>query len=80
MVADLDEPALPRRVDELAAGRDGRLVVADVSDARGRRGRGGRAVGRFGGLDVLVNNAGIAQGTTATPGTATRRSGTASSR
>src|SRR5262245_43138266 len=62
VVADLDEEGgkeTCRRV--VAAGTDAELVVGDVSTLRVALQAVDRAVARFGGLDVLVNNAGIAQ-------------------
>jgi NAD(P)-dependent dehydrogenase (short-subunit alcohol dehydrogenase family) len=64
VLADLDEV----RADETVAlveDLDARAerVVADISTLDGARAAVARAVERFGGLDVLVNNAGISQGT-----------------
>jgi NAD(P)-dependent dehydrogenase (short-subunit alcohol dehydrogenase family) len=62
VIADLDEQGgneTCRRV--AAAGADAELVVGDISALDGARRAVERAVTRFGGLDVLVNNAGIAQ-------------------
>ena len=62
VIADLDEQGgneTCRRV--AAAGADAELVVGDISALDGARRAVERAVARFGGLDVLVNNAGIAQ-------------------
>ena len=44
-----------------AAGTEAEVVVADVSTGEGAAAAVAAAVERFGGLDVLVNNAGIAQ-------------------
>jgi NAD(P)-dependent dehydrogenase (short-subunit alcohol dehydrogenase family) len=59
VVVDLDEPRGAATVEEIGA--DARLVVGDVSTSE----TAGRAVAtardEFGRLDVLVNNAGIAQ-------------------
>jgi 3-oxoacyl-[acyl-carrier protein] reductase len=62
VVADLDEKGgveTCRRVE--AAGSDAELVVGDVSTLDVAKQAVERALSRFGGLDVLVNNAGIAQ-------------------
>ncbi len=45
------------------AGSAAEVVIADISTAAGAREAIDRAVSRFGGVDVLVNNAGIVQGT-----------------
>lgn len=50
--------AMAERVGTPAA-----LVVADISTTEGARAAATAAVERFGGIDVLVNNAGIVQGT-----------------
>jgi len=62
VIADLDERGgteTCRRV--AAAGTEAELVVGDVSAIGVAERAVERAVARFGGLDVLVNNAGIAQ-------------------
>jgi NAD(P)-dependent dehydrogenase (short-subunit alcohol dehydrogenase family) len=62
VVVDLDEQGgdeTCRRV--AAAGSEAELVVGDVSTLAVAAQAVERAVARFGGLDVLVNNAGIAQ-------------------
>jgi NAD(P)-dependent dehydrogenase (short-subunit alcohol dehydrogenase family) len=63
VVVDLDEPRGAGVVDEVrAAGSDGRLVLGDVSQLDVARRAVAVAVDDLGGLDVLVNNAGIVQG------------------
>lgn len=62
VIADLDEDGgkeTCRRV--AAAGSEAELVVGDVSSLAGAQHAVERAVSRFAGLDVLVNNAGIVQ-------------------
>ena len=62
VVADLDEEGgaeTCRRV--AAAGSVAELVVGDISTVAGGRRAVERALARFGGLDALVNNVGIAQ-------------------
>jgi 3-oxoacyl-[acyl-carrier protein] reductase len=62
VIADLDEDGgkeTARRV--AAAGSDAELAVGDISSLPGARRAVERALERFGRLDVLVNNAGIAQ-------------------
>lgn len=62
VLADIDEAAgreTARRV--AAAGSEAELVVADIASLAGARRAVERALERFGRLDVLVNNAGIAQ-------------------
>jgi len=44
-------------------GSEGLLVVEDIATMDGARAVVGAAVERFGGVDVLVNNAGVSQGT-----------------
>ena len=64
LVVDLDEAGGAETVDLVkGAGSDGELVVADVSTAAGAEAAVATAEQRFGGVDVLVNNAGIVQGT-----------------
>jgi dihydroanticapsin dehydrogenase len=59
VVVDLDEPRGTRTVEEIGAGA--RLVVGDVSTSETARRAVATALEAFGRLDVLVNNAGIAQ-------------------
>jgi 3-oxoacyl-[acyl-carrier protein] reductase len=63
VVADTDEVRGLETVEEIA-GRGGKaaLVVGDVSESRTAESAVREAVGRFGSLQILVNNAGIAQG------------------
>ena len=62
VVADLDEPGGIETVRRVAAaGSEAELVVGDVSTFEGAEAAVERAVSRCGRLDVLVNNAGIAQ-------------------
>ena len=62
VVVDLDEQRGTETVDAIiAAGSSGRLVVGDVSALDVTRRVVGETVEEFGGVDVLVNNAGIAQ-------------------
>ena len=64
VVVDLDaERAAATVADVVAAGGAARAVVADVAGAEGAQAAVDAAVETFGGLDVLVNNAGISQGT-----------------
>ena len=64
LVADLDAAGAEETVAFVAgAGSKGDHVVADISTLDGATEAVGHAVERFGGLDVLVNNAGIVQGT-----------------
>jgi NAD(P)-dependent dehydrogenase (short-subunit alcohol dehydrogenase family) len=63
VIADLDEAGgkeTARLVS--AAGSQAELVVADISALAGAKQAVERALSAFGRLDVLVNNAGIAQG------------------
>ena len=63
VVVDLDAPGGAGVVDEVqAVGSDGRLVTGDVSQLDVARAAVAVAVDDLGGLDVLVNNAGIVQG------------------
>jgi NAD(P)-dependent dehydrogenase (short-subunit alcohol dehydrogenase family) len=62
VVADLDEDGGKETCRRVAArGSDAELVVGDVSALGVAMQAVERAIERFGGLDVLVNNAGIAQ-------------------
>lgn len=62
VVADLDAEWGKQTVALVErAGGQASLVVADVATAAGAGAVVGHALERFGGLDVLVNNAGIAQ-------------------
>jgi len=63
VVVDIDD-ALGAETVELVdeAGSEGLLVVEDISTVNGATAAVAAAVGRFGGIDVLVNNAGISQG------------------
>ena len=55
VVADLDEAGGKAQAEEI----DGLFVRADVTDADDVKGMYAAAIDRFGGLDVLFNNAGI---------------------
>jgi 3-oxoacyl-[acyl-carrier protein] reductase len=60
VIADVDEAAAERVVDELVAdGGRGLAHVMDVTDPDAAAAMVDRAVGELGGVDVLVNNAGI---------------------
>jgi NAD(P)-dependent dehydrogenase (short-subunit alcohol dehydrogenase family) len=59
VVVDLDEPRAIATVEEIGSGA--RLVVGDVSTSETAARAVATAVDEFGRLDVLVNNAGIAQ-------------------
>jgi 3-oxoacyl-[acyl-carrier protein] reductase len=60
VIVDLDETAATRVVGELAAdGGRGLAHVMDVTDADGAAAMVERATAQLGGIDVLVNNAGI---------------------
>jgi NAD(P)-dependent dehydrogenase (short-subunit alcohol dehydrogenase family) len=63
VVVDLDEARGAAVVEELGvAGSEGRFVAGDVSQLDVARDAVAAAVDAFGGLHVLVNNAGIVQG------------------
>ena len=63
VVADLDEAGGQATVDTIeAAGGRAALVVGDVATADGATALAEVAIATFGGIDVHVNNAGIAQG------------------
>jgi NAD(P)-dependent dehydrogenase (short-subunit alcohol dehydrogenase family) len=60
VIADLDEVAARRVVDEIAVeGAHGLAHAMDVTDADAAAAMTERAVAELGGIDVLVNNAGI---------------------
>ena len=62
VVADLDEDRAAATVDEIRAlGSEARLVVGDVSTSAVADRAVSTSLDEFGRLDVLVNNAGIAQ-------------------
>ena len=62
VVADLDEAWGKESISLIEqAGGEGTLIVGDVATSEGAEQAVARAIERFGGLDVLVNNAGIAQ-------------------
>jgi NAD(P)-dependent dehydrogenase (short-subunit alcohol dehydrogenase family) len=61
-LADLDQAGLERARERLAAGPERCLTIpADVADEEAVRGMVEAVCGRFGGLDLCVPNAGIAQ-------------------
>jgi 3-oxoacyl-[acyl-carrier protein] reductase len=61
VIADLDEPGGTETVALVrAAGTDAELVVGDIATEAGARCVIERALARFGTIDVLVNNAGVA--------------------
>jgi NAD(P)-dependent dehydrogenase (short-subunit alcohol dehydrogenase family) len=62
-IADLDEDWGKQTLARLeAAGNAGELIVGDIATTEGAQRAVARTVERFGGIDVLVNNAGIARG------------------
>jgi len=62
-IADLDEEWGKQVLARLeAAGAAAELIVGDIATAEGAQRAVTRTLERFGGIDVLVNNAGIAQG------------------
>jgi NAD(P)-dependent dehydrogenase (short-subunit alcohol dehydrogenase family) len=62
VIADLDEAGGKESARQVAAARsEAELVVADIASLAGARQAVERAMAVFGRLDVLVNNAGIAQ-------------------
>jgi NAD(P)-dependent dehydrogenase (short-subunit alcohol dehydrogenase family) len=62
VVADLDEAWGKDSISQIEqAGGEGTLVVGDIATSEGARRVVQHAIDRFGALDVLVNNAGIAQ-------------------
>jgi len=64
VVVDLDEAGGAATIEMVErVGAEGVLVVADVATADGAAAAVGAAVDRWGGVDVLVNNAGISQST-----------------
>jgi NAD(P)-dependent dehydrogenase (short-subunit alcohol dehydrogenase family) len=64
VVVDLDAAGGGDTVKLIAnAGSEAELVVADISTVEGAELAVAAARGRFGAVDVLVNNAGIVQGT-----------------
>lgn len=63
VLVDVDVAGGARALDELRTrGGEGEFVEADIGTAEGARHAVGTAVARFGGVDVLVNNAGVRQG------------------
>ena len=63
IVADLDEGRGKETVEEISAsGGEAALFVGDVSEKSTADGMVSQSVSMYGGLHVLVNNAGIAQG------------------
>jgi NAD(P)-dependent dehydrogenase (short-subunit alcohol dehydrogenase family) len=64
VLADLNEAAAKETAEQAPGGPDRvRTVIGDVTDEAVARQLVDTAVGEFGGLTTLVNNAGIAQGT-----------------
>lgn len=60
VLADVDEAALAERAAELGADERVLTVTADVRDLSGMQAAADKAVQRFGGIDVVVANGGIA--------------------
>jgi NAD(P)-dependent dehydrogenase (short-subunit alcohol dehydrogenase family) len=62
VVVDVDAARAAETVELIGgAGGEGHLAVEDIATVAGARAAVDAAVGRFGGMDVLVNNAGISQ-------------------
>jgi 3-oxoacyl-[acyl-carrier protein] reductase len=62
VIADVDETGAHGTADLVqGAGSEAEVVIADISTWAGATEMVERTVARFGGIDVLVNNAGIAQ-------------------
>src|SRR6201985_832140 len=60
VLTDLDEAALGQRAAELGGDEHVLTVVADVRDLAAMQAAAAKAVERFGGIDIVVANAGIA--------------------
>src|SRR5919112_716637 len=61
VVADIDGPAAERVAEEIInlTGTQALAVHVDVADEKSTRELAAEALGRFGGIDVLINNAAI---------------------